>query len=255
MTVTILASFDLQITPIVCTKFPVSGPFSSGEEIQNILSRWQLYQPSRTSDWNNFSYSWSISCSYTFYQVLSQLAFPFRRRISKQIFKMVAMAEIFDFLVDYLSYFWSKSPQYFQYNRPFGEGEEFQNRFSKWQPWWPSMISSWHNFSYFFYLQVIPILPTKFQVNWPFSSGEEVQIRFSRWQLSYILYFWSKQLELFLIYKLLWYFLPSFKSNGLSVQEMKFNLDFYDGCHLGFLIKTILASFDLQVAQILPTKF
>ena len=40
MTVTILASFDLQITPIVCTKFPVSGPFSSGEEIQNILSRW-----------------------------------------------------------------------------------------------------------------------------------------------------------------------------------------------------------------------
>ena len=37
----------------------------------------------------------------------------------------------------------------------------------------------------------------------------------------------------------------SFKSNGLLVQEKKFNIDFQDGGHLGFPIRTILASFDL----------
>ena len=39
---------------------------------------------------------------------------------------------------------------------------------------------------------------------------------------------------------------------------MKFKIDFQDGGHgfnLGFLIKTILAMFYLQVPQILPTKF
>ena len=36
------------------------------------------------------------------------------------------------------------------------------------------------------------------------------------------------------------------------------NIDFHDGRHgghLGFLIRTILAIFDLQVTLILPTKF
>ena len=49
-------------------------------------------------------------------------------------------------------------------------------------------------------------------------------------------------------------FLPSFKSIGLSVQK-KQKLDFQDGDHLGFLIGTILANFDLQVTPMLPIKF
>ena len=51
-------------------------------------------------------------------------------------------------------------------------------------------------------------------------------------------------------------FLPSFESNGLSVQEKKRNIYFQDDCHgghLGFLIGTILAIFDLQVTLMLPT--
>ena len=54
------------------------------------------------------------------------------------------------------------------------------------------------------------------------------------------------------------YFLYSFESIGLFVQEKKFKTDFQDGnCggHIGFPIRTILAIFDLQVTQILPTKF
>ena len=45
-----------------------------------------------------------------------------------------------------------------------------------------------------------------------------------------------------------------FESIGLSVQE-KFNIDFQDGGHLGFPIRMILDTFDLQVTSILPMKF
>ena len=50
----------------------------------------------------------------------------------------------------------------------------------------------------------------------------------------------------------------SLVSVGIFVQEKKFNIDFQDGAHgghLGFSIRTILASFDLQVTSILPMKF
>ena len=53
-------------------------------------------------------------------------------------------------------------------------------------------------------------------------------------------------------------FLASLESIGLSVQEKKQKIDFQDGCqdsHLGFLIGTILAIFDLQVTLMLPTIF
>ena len=59
----ILAIFDLQITPILPTKFQVNGPFSSEEERKNKFLRWG-----------------STSQPDAFCQVLSQLAFSFRRR-------------------------------------------------------------------------------------------------------------------------------------------------------------------------------
>ena len=46
-----------------------------------------------------------------------------------------------------------------------------------------------------------------------------------------------------------------FESNGLSVQEKKFNIDFQGGGYLGFPIRMILITFDLQVTSILPVKF
>ena len=67
-----------------------------------------------------------------------------------------------------------------------------------------------------FDLQVTLMLPSKFGVNWPFDSGEE------------------------------------------AIQEKKRKIDFQDGCHgghLGFLIGTILAIFDLQVTLMHPSKF
>ena len=49
----ILAIFDLQVTPMLPTKFQINWPFSSGEEVQNRFSRWQ---PSSISYQNDFSY-------------------------------------------------------------------------------------------------------------------------------------------------------------------------------------------------------
>ena len=101
-----------------------------------------------------------------------------------------------------------------------------------------------------FDLLVTPMLPTKFRVNWPFSSGEEAKNRFLDIRLA--------RFYLFLIYKSPQCLLRSLESIGLSVQEKKLNIDFQDGSHgghLGFLIRTILVIFDLQVTLMLPTKF
>ena len=126
----------------------------------------KLWMAASLDDWHDFSYFWSTIHPNASYQVWSQLAFQFRRKGEKQIFKMAAMAAILD-------------------------------------------------------------------------------IRLARFKL-------------FLIYKSPQCLLRSLESIGLSVQEKKLNIDFQDGGHgghLGFLIRTILAVFDLQVTLMLPTKF
>ena len=72
---TILAIFDLRVTPMLPTKFRVNWPFSSGEEAKNRFSRWPPWRPSWISDWHDFSYFWSTSHPNVSYQVWSQLAF------------------------------------------------------------------------------------------------------------------------------------------------------------------------------------
>ena len=37
-----------------------------------------------------------------------------------------------------------------------GSGEEFQNKFLRWQPWWPSWISNGNYFSYFWSASHLP---------------------------------------------------------------------------------------------------
>ena len=94
---TVLASFDLQVTPMLPIKFQVSWLFGSGEEAKNIFSRWSPWRPSWISYRNDFSCFWSTSHLDASYQVSSQLAFRFRRRSEKYIFKMTAMATTLDF--------------------------------------------------------------------------------------------------------------------------------------------------------------
>ena len=73
-----------------------------------------------------------------------------------------------------------------------------------------------------------------------------------------ILDFQSAQFSLLFIYKSPRCFLASLEAIGLSVQEKKRKIDFQDGGHgghLGFPIGSILATFDLQVTPMLPSKF
>ena len=65
----LLAIFDLQVSLIFPTKFRVNWLFGSGEEAKNIFSRLQLWQPSSTSDQNQFSYFLSTSHPDASYQV------------------------------------------------------------------------------------------------------------------------------------------------------------------------------------------
>ena len=51
----ILASFDLQVTRMLPSKFGVNWPFDSGEEAKNRFSRWQPWRPSWISDRQDFS--------------------------------------------------------------------------------------------------------------------------------------------------------------------------------------------------------
>ena len=69
----ILAIFDLQVTPMLPTKFQVNWPFGSGEEVKNRFSRCPKTRPSWISDRNEFSYFWSTSHPDASYQVSSPL--------------------------------------------------------------------------------------------------------------------------------------------------------------------------------------
>ena len=52
----ILAIFDLQVTPMLPTKFQVNKPFGSGEKVKNGFSRWPPLQPSWISYHKDFIY-------------------------------------------------------------------------------------------------------------------------------------------------------------------------------------------------------
>ena len=146
-------------------------------------------------------------------------------------------------------------PNKFWVNWSFGSGEEVKNRFSRW-PHSDHLGFPIGTILLFFYLQVTLMLPTKKSTGlsvqekkWKidFQDGSHGVYRIS--DRNYFSYFWPKS------HPDTSYHVSSF---SLSVQEKKWKIDFQDGrhCrHLGFLIRTILAIFDLQVTQMLPTKF
>ena len=87
------------------------------------------------------------------YQVSSQVAFGFRRRSEKKIFKMANGGHLGFPISMILATFYLQvtlmHPTKFGVNRPFGSGEEEKNRFSRWRPWRPSWIHDWNDFSCF----------------------------------------------------------------------------------------------------------
>ena len=149
-----LAIFDLPVTPMLPNR--VNWPFGLGEEAKNRFSRWSSWwKSSWISDPKNFNNFWSTSHSKSSYPGLSQLAFLFRRRSEKQIFKIAPwrpswIANQNDFTLFFLHLQVTLMlPIKFRVNWPFSSDEEVKNRFSRWPPWWPSWISYRNYFSYF----------------------------------------------------------------------------------------------------------
>ena len=99
-------------------------------------------------------------------------------------------------------------------------------------------------------LAILILLPIKFQDNWSFVSGEEAKNRFLRWRPSWnshrnnFSYFYLQVTPIFPIkFHVSWTFITG-----------DYSLCYSLGCHLAFLIRTILAIFDLQVTLMRPTK-
>ena len=109
-----------------------------------------------------------------------------------------------------------------------------QNRILRYQWWRPSWISDWNNFSYFWSASHHD---TSYQV-----SSQLLAFWFRR-QREKKRFPWWPHFSFSFINKLLRYFLSSFKTIGLYVQEPKGKIDFEDGGldgH-GLPIGTILA--------------
>ena len=132
--------------------------------------------------WNYFSYFWSTSHPDDSYKVSSLLAFRFRRRSKKQIFKMATMAATLDFLSKRFSLFliyksrWCFLPSF--------ESVGFSIQEKKWKIDFQDGGHGGHlgfpigTILAIFDLQVTLMLPTNFRV---LAFGEEAKNRFSRW--------------------------------------------------------------------------
>ena len=214
------------------TMFHVNWLFIS-EEVKNRFSRWWPWRPSWITDRNDYSYFCSTRHPDASYQVSSQLAFQFRRRSQKYIFKIAAMAVILDFRSEGLQLFLIyKSSRCFLPSFK-SIGLSVQEKKLKID------FKDGNHLGFpigtilaIFYERVTPTRPTKFQVSWPFGSGEEAKHRFSRWRPSWISdrnnfsYFWSISRPDAPI---------KFQVNSPLVQEKKRKIDFQDGLDGGIL--------------------
>ena len=176
---TILAIFDLQVTPMLPTKFRVNWPFGSKEEAKNRFSRWLPWLPPWISDWHDFSYFFIYKSPICLLKSLESICLSVHEKKLNIVqekklnidfqdrghgghlgFQIGTILAIFDLLVTPML------PTKFGVNWLLG----FRIR---------TILA-------IFDLQVTQMLPSKFGVNWPFGSREEAKNRFSRWRPSWI---------------------------------------------------------------------
>ena len=143
----ILAIFDLQVTPMLPSKFGVNWSFGSGEEAKNRFSRWRpSWIPIGT-----ILAIFDLQVTPMLLPSLESIGLPVQEKKRKVDFQdgchgghlgfpIGTILAIFDLQVT------AMLPSKFGVNWPFGSGEEAKSRFSRWRPSW---ISDRHDFSYF----------------------------------------------------------------------------------------------------------
>ena len=95
---TILAIFDLQVTPMLPTKFQVSWPFDSGEEVKNRF--FKMATMAAILDFLTgkiLSFFFIYRSPRCFLLSFKSTGLSFKRRSNRQIFKMTTMAAILNF--------------------------------------------------------------------------------------------------------------------------------------------------------------
>ena len=122
-------------------------------------------------------------------QVLSQLAFWFRRRSKYRFSRWLPWRPswisdrndlaIFDLQVTPMP------PTKFRVNWPFGSGEEAKNRFSRWPPWWPSWFPIGTIFTFFINKSPPRFLPS-FESVGLLVQEKKRKIEFQPWWSSWI---------------------------------------------------------------------
>ena len=152
------------------------------------------------SDGKDFGYFWSTTRLDTSFQILSQLAIPFRR-ISKHIFTLAAVVLSLIYDRNEFRYFWYTAP--------------------------PILTSSFESIG-------LSGQDNKFKID--FQDGRSGRHLGSQWPPSWISD--RNDFRHFLIYQSLWYFLLSFESNGFSVQQEKFK-KIQDGGHENEIVLAI----------------
>ena len=140
----ILAIFDLQVNPMLPSKFGGNWPYGS-RKAKTRFSRCLPWQPSYVSNRHDFRYFLPCLESIGFWvqEKKRKIDFQDGHHGSHLVFPIGMILAIFDLQVTQML------PSKFGGNWPFGSGEEAKNRFSKWWPWQPSSISDRHDFSYF----------------------------------------------------------------------------------------------------------
>ena len=145
---TILAIFDLQVTPMLPSKFGVNWPLGSGEEGKNRFFKMAAILDFLSARFYLFLIYKSPQCFLACLQSIGLSVQEKKRKIDFQDgghlgFPIGLILAVFDLQVTPML------PSKFGVNWPFGSGEEAKNRFSRWWPWQPSWISDLHDCSYF----------------------------------------------------------------------------------------------------------
>ena len=144
----ILVNFDLRVTLMLSTKFRVNWPFSPGEEAKNRFSRWRPWRLSLETDRNDFCHFWSITHFNASYPVSINIGLLVQEKKAKIDFQHGGHGDHLGFWIGIILAVFDLQvipmlPTKFQVN---GSRRRSENRFSRWQSWWPSCTSDQNDF-------------------------------------------------------------------------------------------------------------
>ena len=150
--------------------------------MNNRFSRWPPWQPSSISDWNDFSYIYIWSTSYSDASKF-WVNWPFVSGEAKNRFSRWPPWQLY-WISDQKDFSYFLSTSFLPCFESIGLSVQEEKRKIDFQD--GRHLGFLIRNLPIFDLQVILTLPTKFQINWLFGSAEEAKNRFSRWRPSWI---------------------------------------------------------------------